>query len=82
MMTPKRSQKIDTFNVRGLKGKENLISEWIQQKQLSIVALTEARITNPDEVDRMISEYTALLSTYSNGKGYGGVAICIDPFLK
>lgn len=82
MMIPKRSLKIGTFNVRGLKAKEHLIYEWILEKKQWIAALTETWITPPDDLDPMISEYTALPLPYSNGNGYGGVALCISLLLR
>lgn len=73
---------VGTFNVRGLKTKEHSVTEWIRVQNIAVAALTETWITPGDDIDESITEYTAMETTIRNGKGYGGVALCIHPLLK
>lgn len=81
-MIPQRSMNIGTFNVRGMRGKEHLIDAGRADGNIAVAVLTETWITPPDEVEGIVSEYTALPSPYTNGKGYGGGALCVHPLLR
>ncbi|KAI0562920.1 Endonuclease-reverse transcriptase [Gracilaria domingensis] len=82
VMAPQRSFSVGTYNVRGLHTKEQVVAEWIQRNGIAVAALTETWLKPGDELETYISEQVALQPQCPNGKGYGGVALCVHPLLK
>jgi len=71
---------VGTYNARGMRGKTPLVEEWILSTGIQVAAITETWLRPGDETP-MISEHVSLPSVHQNGKGYGGVAICVHPLL-